>query len=316
MANPGLLAEVVRSGFVEGRHYGHAVVVGPDGSVLRSWGDPQAVIFPRSSNKPAQAAAMVRAGLPLIGPHLALSAASHSGEGFHLAAVAEILAGAGLDTSALQTPVDYPLDADERDEWIRTGRAPEPLAMNCSGKHAAMLATCVVNGWSIHDYREPDHPLQRAILAEVEHCAGEKVSVVGVDGCGAPVLALSLIGLARSASTCMTAADGSAERMVVDAMRAWPRYVGGTRRDVTRLMAGVPGLLAKDGAEGVYLVGLEDGRAVAIKVLDGADRARIVALAEILLGLGVQAAVLDDLRQTPVLGGGVPVGEVRSVIAE
>lgn len=311
-----MLAEVVRSGFVEGRHYGHAVAVGPDGSVLRSWGDPRTLIFPRSSNKPAQAAAMVRAGLPLTGRHLALSAASHSGEGFHLAAVTEILDGAGLDASALQTPVDYPLDADERDEWIRTGRDPEPLAMNCSGKHAAMLATCVVNGWSLPGYREPDHPLQRAILAEVEQCAGEKVPVVGVDGCGAPVLALSLIGLARSASTCVTAADGSAERTVADAMRAWPEYVGGTRRDVTRLMAGIPGLLAKDGAEGVFLVGLEDGRAVAIKVLDGADRARIVALSEILLGLGVRAGVLDELRQTLVLGGGLPVGFVRPALAE
>ncbi len=309
-----MLAEVVRSGFVEGQHYGHAVVIGPDGTVLRSWGDPHAVIFPRSSNKPAQAAAMVRAGLPLTGPHLALAAASHSGEAFHLAAVTEILDGAGLATAALQTPLDFPLDADERDEWIRTGRAPEALAMNCSGKHAAMLATCVVNGWSIRDYRAADHPLQRAILAEVEHCAGEKVRVIGVDGCGAPVLGLSLIGLARSASTCVTAADGSAERLVADAMRAWPHYVGGTRRDVTRLMAGVPGLLAKDGAEGVYLVALDDGRAVAIKVLDGADRARIVALAEILRGLGVQAAVLDELRQAPVLGGGLPVGVVRAAL--
>lgn len=310
-----MLAEVVRSGFVEGQHYGHAVVIGSDGSILQSWGDPHAVVFPRSSNKPAQAAAMVRAGLPLTGRHLALAAASHSGEGFHLAAVTDILVGAGLDESALQTPADYPLDADERDEWIRAGRAPEPIAMNCSGKHAAMLATCSVNGWSTHDYREADHPLQRAILDEVEHCAGEKVRVIGIDGCGAPVLGLSLIGLARSASACVQAADGSAQRMVADAMRAWPHYVGGTRRDVTRLMAGVPGLLAKDGAEGVYLVALGDGRAVAIKVLDGADRARIVALAEILLGLGVQAPVLDELRQIPVLGGGRAVGVVRATLA-
>ena len=309
------MADVVRNGFVEGTHAGHAVIVNASGEVERAWGDPDVVIFPRSSNKPAQAAAMVHAGLDLPPELLALSTASHSGEAVHLDGVAQILASVGLDETALQTPVDLPLDQVERDSWIRESRGPARIAMNCSGKHASMLATCQVQGWSINEYLAPEHPLQRAISAHLANLAGESIAHVGVDGCGAPVLALSLAGLARSLSASVQSSAGSPERRVVTAMRANPELVGGSRRDVTAFMRDVPGLVAKDGAEGVYVVAFEDGRSGALKVCDGSDRARIVACAALLVAMGVDEALVSGHRELPLLGGGRPVGRVRSPIA-
>lgn len=310
MTTPVLLAEVVRSGMVEGGHYGHAVVVDPDGAVVRSWGDPAAIIYPRSSNKPVQAAAMVRAGVDLPARLLALSGSSHSGEVIHLDGVAEILALADFDDTVLQTPVDYPLDPVERDAWLADRRAPSSMAMNCSGKHSTMLSACAVNGWSVDSYRSPEHPVQRAIAIELAEAAGEPIAHVGIDGCGAPVLALSLAGLARSASSLVQAAPGEPGRLVADAMRGHPDMVGGTRREVTALMGAIPGLLAKDGADGVYVGALADGRAFALKILDGSERARTVAMAAVLESMGFGEAV-HGWRVLPVLGHGEPVGELR-----
>ena len=312
---PAVLATYTRSGFTEGVHVGHAVVVAPTGVVARSWGDPDHVIFPRSSNKPAQAAAMVRHGLDLPEHLLALSASSHSGERFHLAGVRAVLAQAGLDETALQTPADFPLDPRERDAWIADGRREVPIAMNCSGKHAAMLATCVLNDWPTDTYRSVDHPLQQSIRWQVEALAGEQVEHVGVDGCGAPVLSLTLAGLARSLSRSVQDELDSPARRVTDAMRAFPDFVGGTNRDVTAFMQAVPGLVAKDGAEGVYVAALPDGTAVAIKSEDGSERARQVALASILVSLGADPDALAPLLRLPLLGGGSPVGEVSSPLA-
>ncbi|MBI1350936.1 MAG: asparaginase [Actinomycetales bacterium] len=309
---PAILATYTRSGFREGVHVGHAVVVSPDGSVLHAWGDPYHEIFPRSSNKPAQATAMVRHGLDLPTHLLALAAASHSGERFHLAGVREILDGAGLPESALQTPPDFPLDPAERDAWIADDRREVPVAMNCSGKHAAMLATCVINGWPTDTYRDPEHPLQASIRWQVEALAGEGVNHVGVDGCGAPVFSLTIAGLARSMSRSVQEDADQPARRVVDAMRAFPDFVGGAARDVTHFMQAVPGLVAKDGAEGVYVAALSDGIGIALKVEDGSDRARQVALAQILIGLGVDGGALEALRVLPVRGRGEVVGEVAS----
>ena len=310
-----MIATYERSGFTEGVHLGHAVVVDPSGTVVRAWGDASHEIFPRSSNKPAQAAAMLRHGLDLPTHLVALAASSHSGERFHLAGVREILDSAGLDESALQTPPDFPLDPRERDAWIGDGRREAPVAMNCSGKHAAMLATCVLNDWSLDDYRDPGHPLQQAIRWQVEALAGEQVGHVGIDGCGAPVMSLTLAGLARSLSRSVQAEDDAPARRVTSAMAAFPDFVGGTRRDVTAFMRAVPGLVAKDGAEGVYVASMADGTAIAIKAEDGTDRARQVALATILVQLGADPAALADLLTIAVLGGGEPVGRIASPLS-
>lgn len=311
-SGPVVLATYSRSGFVEGAHYGHAVVADPSGAVIRSWGDPEHVIFPRSSNKPAQATAMLEAGLDLPERLVALSASSHSGEAMHLEAVVDVLGRVGLTVADLQTPADYPLDEHERDSWVRAGRAPEPLAMNCSGKHAAMLMTCVLNDWPTATYRAVDHPLQQGIRRTIERLSGESAECTGVDGCGAPVLSLTVTGLARSLGRSVQAPAEAPERRVVTAMAAHPELVGGSRRDVTDFMRAVPGLVAKDGAEGVFVAALPDGTAIALKVEDGSDRARQVALAAILVSLGVDGSALDALATVPILGGGQRVGEVSS----
>ncbi|WP_406382928.1 asparaginase [Streptomyces sp. NBC_01618] len=307
-----VLAEVVRSGFVEGRHRGSLVLLAADGSVERVLGDPTAPVFPRSSNKPMQAAAVLRAGLDLSGERLALAAASHSGEDFHLELVRRMLAEHGLTPDDLQTPPDLPLDPAEAETYLAAGHARERITMNCSGKHAAMLAACALNGWDRASYLDPSHPLQRLVHQVVEEAAGEPVAAVGTDGCGAPLMAVSLVGLARAFRTFVLAEPGTAERRVGDAMRAHPEYVAGTRRPDTWLMREVPGTLSKMGAEAVQAVALADGRALAFKIDDGATRALGPVLARSLSLLGIDAPVVSRIGRTPLLGGGGEVGEIRA----
>lgn len=304
------LAAYSRNGHTEGVFYGHAVVIDPDGSIVRSWGSTTQEFYPRSSNKIGQAAAMAQAGLSLPQQLQALTAASHSGEEFHIDAVREILAGANLTPAALQTPEDYPLDLVERDACIARGEDRSPILMNCSGKHAGMLATCVVNGWDVETYLAPEHPMQVAIKTKLEEMSGEPISFQGVDGCGAPVHALTLPGLARLSQTAVLAVQGSPERIVADAMRAHPQYVGGTRRDVTHFMTAIPGLLAKDGAFGVYTASFDDGRAIALKLESGAESGRNAVMAGLLMYLGVSESMVDIYSAQPVLGGGKVVGNI------
>ncbi len=311
---PAVVATYRRSGFTESVHFGHAVVVDRAGAVLRSWGDPDHVVFPRSAAKPTQAAAMVSQGLDLPDHLLALAVASHGGEEFHLAGVREILARAGLDADALQNPPDYPLDQHERDAWVCAGREPSTLAMTCSGKHAAMVLTCAINDWPVAGYLATEHPLQQAIRRQAESMAGEQVAHIGIDGCGAPVMAISVTGLARTLSSCLAGEPGSPARRVGAAVVAFPEFVGGAYSDVTRLMRAVPGLAAKNGFEGVGVAALADGTALAVKVEDGSERARQVAVAAILAQIGVDRAALEEFLTLPVRGGGAVVGEISSPI--
>lgn len=310
------VAQVLRSGFAEGHHLGSAVVVDASGDVIWSVGDPVTQIFPRSSNKLMQGLAMVRAGLPAKGELLALSCASHSAEDFHLEGVHSLLSAAGLDVDSLRCPPDWPLDPVERDSFLAQGLEKEAIFMNCSGKHAAMLFTCVINGWDTRTYLELDHPLQQACQATVEELTGEKIEHIGIDGCGAPVMSTSLIGLARAFSKFAGPTADAQQKLVADSIRTFPEYLGGTRRDVTKLMQGVPGLLAKDGAEGVYAIGLGDGRALALKIDDGADRARIVVANSILKNvLKVVAAEVDRQLSSQILyGAGKQVGQIEALV--
>ncbi|MGJ9411572.1 asparaginase [Aeromicrobium sp. CF4.19] len=302
-----VLAEVTRSGLVESRHRGVAVLVDHEGRVAWSIGDPTTTIFPRSANKPFQALGMLRAGLPLEGRLLALASASHSGESFHLAGVREILALAGLDESALQTPASYPLDRHEHAALLRAGGERAPILMDCSGKHAAMLLTCVQRGWDTATYLEPEHPVQQHVAAAFADLVGPP-PVVGVDGCGAPLLAASVADLAAGVGRLMGAAHGP-EHAVVRAMVEHPEQVSGTRRPDLALASAVPGSLVKSGAESVVVVGLADGSAVAVKVEDGGERALFVIAHRVLELAGVDAALLQERPE--VLGGGRPVGQVR-----
>ena len=318
MSAPVPVAEIVRSGFVEGHHYGALVALTADGSVDWSVGVADRAVLPRSCNKPVQALGMVRLGLSLPPEQLAVACASHSGEPFHLEAVRAILAGAGLDEEALQTPADYPLDDDAREAVIRAGGRRRPVLMNCSGKHAAMLATCVVNGWDLTTYREVDHPLQQALRGIFAELTGEPVEAVAVDGCGAPLFSASLIGLARAFRSLALGEPGSAEAAVATAIRTHPELVSGSTRDESALLRAIPGAIGKAGAESCYAVALPDGRAWALKTDDGAPRVRPVLMAAALERSGVLAETGvdgDAVRRTGVLelmGGGRPVGLIRA----
>jgi L-asparaginase II len=277
-------------------------------------GDPLLPIFPRSASKPMQAAGMLAAGLPLADELLALVAASHSGEPFHVDGVRRILATFGVDEAELDNTPHLPLDRDSARAIVRAGGEATHLTGDCSGKHAGMLATCAVRGWDRAGYLAPGHPLQLAIHAQVERLAQESTSATGVDGCGAPVWVITLTGLARSLRAQVLADRSDPSRRVADAMRAHPEYVGGNGRDVTAFMRAVPGLVAKEGAEGVYVGALPDGSAIAVKSADGASRAAQVAFAAALVRAGARTESVRTLAEVDVLGHGSRVGSVRATL--
>ncbi|WP_432848676.1 asparaginase [Amycolatopsis sp. CA-161197] len=302
-----VLVEVERSGLVESVHRGSLVITAPDGSVIHSVGDVTGPVFPRSSTKPLQGVGMLRSGLDYDSADLALACGSHSGEPGHVERVAAMLAAAGLDESALACPPAYPL----HEPTMHAATEPLRVTMNCSGKHAGMLATCVAAGWPTDGYEQPGHPLQKALADTVVELTGEPIATTGVDGCGAPLFAYSLTGLARAFGRLVQAPSGSDELRVADAMRAHPWLVAGTDREDTALMGGVPGLLSKIGAEGVLAFALADGTAVALKMSDGAKRGCGPLAVAVLAHLGVDVSDLEVLANPPVLGGGRPVGRLR-----
>ena len=299
-----VLAEVTRSGVVESVHAGHLVLLNADGSILFQKGDPTLNIYSRSSLKSIQASAMVRAGLDIEPRLLALVCASHVGTPMHQQGALAILAKAGLDEHSLKCILDRPLD-----EELRRTVNPTRLAMNCSGKHAGMLATCVINGWPTDTYLDPTHPLQLAIKAEVETMSGEAVALTSVDGCGAPLFLFSLLGLARGIRNLTISAD-SVHQSVAQACRDFPEMVSGPGRLATRLMQNIPGLFMKDGAEAVNVASLPDGRTLAIKISDGNQRAMPAITAAALAKFGI------DAKEEPIhtLGAGLPVGTIRATL--
>jgi L-asparaginase II len=289
-------------------------VLDAHGAVRTALGPADDPVLPRSANKPLQALGLLETGWTPDDRALVLAAASHSGEPEHVDVVRAILADAGLDDGALQCPATLPMNDDAADDVLRAGGDKARLTMNCSGKHAAMLAACVVNGWPTDSYLAPDHPMQRALTANIARLAGEPVAHLAVDGCGAPQHGLTLPGLARAFLALVCAEPGSPERRVADACRVHPHLLAGTGRAPSRLIEAVPELLVKDGAEGVYAGAIAGAGAIAVKIEDGAERAASAAFAAALRLLGVQPSQeLDALARPPILGGGVAVGELRAV---
>ena len=304
------LAVVVRSGVVESRHFGSLLALDADGVAVARLGSPDEQVLPRSTVKPLQALACLIAGAPLEGRELAIAGGSHTGEDAHVEVVRAMLERAGLDESALGCPEDWPEDSATRERMTLAGEGRSRIRMNCSGKHAAMLLACAVNGWDTASYLHPQHPLQVLVRETVERVTGETVEHDAVDGCGAPLFSTSLLGLATVFRTLVTAAEGTPERAVADAMRAHPFFVGGDHHANSESMALVPGLLAKGGAEGVIGMAAASGQAVSMKIIDGNPRATTLIALTVLGALGVDTSDTATLTTLPVLGGGVRVGEV------
>jgi len=309
--NNPVLVEVVRSGYLESIHRGSVVIHDASGNV-HSFGNPARKTFPRSSHKPLQAVGMVRSGLDLPLNLLALVGASHEGTEQHVQTARAILATAGLDDSALDNTMSMPESPSAAYKWAIEGGQADRIHHNCSGKHSGMVATCVAAGWPTVGYRDPSHPLQKAIYEAVEDLAEEKIAATAVDGCGAPIHAISTLGLARAFRKIRMSKPGTPEAQVADAMSAYPFLVGGEGRDVTDLMVGAPGIFCKDGAEAVYGGAHRDGRAMASKLDDGALRANGTVFAAVLRAWGYDTPEVNNWNAYPVHGGGKQVGEIRA----
>lgn len=317
------LAVVDRNGFIESRHSGAVVVLAPNGEVLSSHGDVNALIMPRSSMKPMQALASITAGATLAGEHLAMSTASHSGTDRHAAVVADMLASGGLSASDLECPPAWPADTQTRDDMVRRGEGPSPLRMACSGKHAAMLLACRASGWPTVGYTTSAHPLQVHIREVVERFIGEKVAATAIDGCGAPVYAMTMLGLARGLQRIGTASARSPFALfrsageLIAAVKENPWTIEGTgRRDTVAIET--LNVFAKFGAEGIMTMVAPDGTTVVSKTLDGCLRVGPIVAASLLLQAGAisaeQYAAAEAGFDLGVHGGGEIVGRVRPTV--
>lgn len=314
------LAVVTRAGTTESRHLGSAVVVGPDGGVVSSFGAPQRQIFPRSTLKPFQAIASLRSGALITPEAVALACGSHVGARRHQEIAAQVLADEGLSEEDMRCPAALPTrELDLKIHW-EAGKEKTPLAFNCSGKHVAFLAAARTNGWRLATYTDPKHPMQQAVLEVVEEYCGEASAMVGLDGCGAPAPSLSLTGLARGYSTLAQATrrrDAEVHAFTVNqAMLDYAWAVHGRNEANTVVMEDL-GVLAKSGAEGVLAVAAQDGTTAAVKVLDGSQRpSTLVALSLLAAHGAVDVEALGAVLKkvvTPITGGreAEPAGTMR-----
>lgn len=298
MGNSVAIAELWRGGQLESTHFGHAVICGADGSVEQAWGDPAAVIFPRSSCKMVQALPLMEsgAGRDLTPKQLGLVCASHNGAAIHTEAVARWLADLGLGEADLRCGSHEPQDRAERVRLIKTDASPCQLHNNCSGKHAGFLMMNRHIGGHA-DYVEADHPLQIAIKAAHEEVTGEASAGFGIDGCSAPNYSTSVQGLARAMAYFACAQEGGDARQdaayrLSRGMMAHPEMVAGEGRACTELMRAMGGRVAiKTGAEAVFIAIIPElKKGIALKVMDGGTRAAELAICALLVKLGVLEA--------------------------
>ena len=296
------LAVVERSGFIESRHAGIAIVLAPDGTVLRSLGKTDALIFPRSSLKPFQSLASQTAGVTLTGEWAALSTASHSGTDRHVAIVRDMLTSVGLTEDDLGCPEAWPGDTATRNELLLSGGGMSRLRMNCSGKHAAMLMACVSNGWSTADYLSAAHPLQIHTREVVERLIGERVAAVQRIATSSDRSPFALHRLAGA---------------LAKSVREHPWAIDGPGRPDT-IVIEQTGAFAKGGAEAVMVMAAPDGTTVALKVLDGGARACAIVALHLLQEAGALAAetvaTVAASLSLAVHGGGEVVGAIRPAI--
>ncbi len=319
------MIELWRGGRLESAHLGHAVICDTTGQIVESWGDPTALIYPRSSCKMVQGLPLVESGAAdaagLEPRRLALACASHSGAAIHTDTVTRWLGDLGLSEADLRCGSHMPQDKPAQKGLVCSDTQPCQIHNNCSGKHSGFL-TLTKHMKAGPEYVEIDHPVQRAVRAAFEDVTGEDSPGHGIDGCSAPNFATSVTGLAR-AMAAFAGADGKpgarAAAMVRlrDAMRAHPEMVAGEERACTNLMRATGGKVAiKGGAEAVYVAILpEAGLGVALKIVDGGTRASEAAIAALLVKLGVIEAGHPAIKAhlgTQRNWRGIETGEIRT----
>lgn len=290
------MVEVWRGGILESLHHGHAVICDADGAIVESWGDPAAIIFPRSSCKMLQALPLVESGAAkaagLGSEQLALACASHEGAPMHTDRVGRWLALIGKGEADLRCGPQSPGASEDRFRQHDAGQSPCQLHNNCSGKHAGFV-TLAAHLRAGPDYVDPLHPVQVAVKQAFEEMTGETSPGFGIDGCSAPNFATSMAGLARGMARMArpkglgVAREAAAEALIA-AMLAHPLLVAGVGEAQSELMAAMAGVAVKNGAEGVFVAIMPKlGYGVAVKIEDGAARAAEVIMAALLVRLGV-----------------------------
>lgn len=279
------LAVVTRDGFVESRHVGAAVVLDPEGEVIAQHGDVAAPVYPRSALKPFISVAVLTSGVTLRGEDLAITTASHTGTALHVTRVRGVLERVGLDERALLCPPQLPQNADAAAHVLRSGGSALPVYHGCSGKHAGLLAACVVNDWPTHSYLDPEHPVQLKVREVLERLTGERPQAPTGDGCGTPLYALSLTGLARGIQRVARSSEQSPFALhreagaLGQAIRENPVLICGPGEPDSIAIERL-GVVSKLGFEGVQTMVAPNGFAVALKTLDGSLRPGVpVALA-------------------------------------
>ena len=330
MSHPPLIIDVTRGSLVESRHRCIAAVAGPDGGVVRSWGDIEQPIYGRSAIKPLLALALVETGAAdafgLGDAEIALACASHSGEPRHVEIVRAWLERIGLSVADLECGAHLPYDEPSMRALVRAGREPDAAYNNCSGKHAGFLTTAVHVGEPTKGYIRYEHPVQQRLLGVLEQVAGLDLSDAprGIDGCGIPTIGIPVGNTAMAMARLADSADlpparAAAAKRVVQAMMAEPYMVGGRGEFASDVMDKVRGKLAlKPGAEGVYAAILPDlGLGVCVKAEDGTPRAAQAAVGRVLVELGLfsreeKAALADRLTLPVVNRVGREVGQIRT----
>jgi L-asparaginase II len=316
---------VLRGGLLESRHCVHLAAIRPDGTLLASLGEANFSSFLRSSAKAFQAIPLVQImnKFKLEPQHLAVAMASHAGEDAHVNAVADFQARAGIDPNWLVCGIHWPFDDVARAALRAKGERPSVLHNNCSGKHTGMLAACIARGWPTTGYANADHPLQLEIVAHLKKLMNLETLETGVDGCSVPCFRMPLsnaaLGMAKLAAPDQNLEYTEIFETEFAAMRAHPNLIAGTGLIDTLLMTHVPNLASKIGAESYMLVAVKDSQhgpfGIAMKIEDGNERARDVAMLEVLAQLGLlerHDANFSSLSE-PILRNhtGLEVGQIR-----
>ena len=315
---PIRLVRLVRSGLEESVHWGDVAVADANGRLVAFAGEPARPVFARSAMKPLQATVSLSlAPFDFSDREVAVMCASHNAEPVHVEAVLSLLGRAGVREDSLQCPSVRPWDEATAEESPK----PRPINSDCSGKHAGMLAACTAQGWDLATYREPDHPLQQAVLEAVQAATSLEELHLGVDGCGVPVHGMPLASIAAIYAR-LTDPDrwgklAAHARRVGQGMRAEPYLVAGRNRTDTAVMEIADGVIVKGGAEGLMCAGVFGrGIGVAVKVRDGGARAAGPVMVRALRHLDVLTdGDLDRIptfTRPPVVGGGWPVGELSA----
>ena len=300
MNSAEILCNVWRGPLVESLHYGHAVICDDAGQIVKSWGDPQAVVYPRSSSKMIQALPLITSGAAdrfgLRSEQLALACASHNGAAIHTDRVQAWLGDLGLGDDDFRCGPQMPRDPAAKLQLIKTDQSPCQMHNNCSGKHSGFLTLNKHLGGN-PEYVAPDHPVQLACKAAFEEVTAQASPGYGIDGCSAPNFATTLHGMARAMAFFAAAQPGQGARadaaaQLRDAMATYPELVAGEGRACTELMRAMGGRVAlKTGAEAFFIAIIPKLKmGVALKVVDGGTRGAECAIAAILVKLGVLEA--------------------------